>query len=181
MPPRLQECTLDDLFLLAEIAKDTFTKAFEQENNPDDFNAYLNTAFSPSRLRAELSNINSDFYFILNGSDLVGYLKLNENEAQTDIKSSEAIELERLYIRHLFQGLQIGHWTLNEIKKIALRRRKKFIWLGVWEKNFRAIEFYRRHGFSKFGVHPYYVGNDKQTDWLMRFNVRVDDCADCTH
>lgn len=60
---------------------------------------------------------------------------------------------------------------LNEVKKIASHKQKTFLWLGVWEKNDRAIEFYQNHGFSKFGTHPYYIGEDKQTDWLMRFEM----------
>lgn len=181
MQPRLQECTIDDLSLLTEISRRTFEQAFEKENDAADFETYLKTAFSPTRLGAELNNANTVFYFIVVSSDLVGYLKLNENAAQTDIKLGEAIELERIYIRPPFQGLKIGHWALNEVKKIAFRKQKTFIWLGVWEKNQRAIEFYQRHGFSKFGTHPYYVGKDKQTDWLMRFDIRIESQVDKAH
>jgi len=52
--------------------------------------------------------------------------------------------------------------------EIARKKQKQFIWLGVWEKNKRAIDFYTRWGFEKFGEWDFLLGNDLQRDWLMK-------------
>jgi ribosomal protein S18 acetylase RimI-like enzyme len=70
-----------------------------------------------------------------------------------------------------FQGEQIGTKMLFKAIEIAFDKNKKHLWLGVWEKNTDAIRFYQKHGFLKFNTHPYYIGKDKQTDWLMRFDL----------
>lgn len=171
MQLRLHKCDSDDLRPLANISRKTFTDAFEKDNNPQDFKAYVDYAFKEDKLLVEMQNPNTSFYFVFKDAIRVGYLKLNEKEAQTDIKSDKSIELERIYILQDFQGHRIGKWILGQVKKIASEKHKEFIWLGVWEKNTKAIGFYRKHGFSKFGTHPYYVGSDKQTDWLMRFDL----------
>jgi len=44
----------------------------------------------------------------------------------------------------------------------------QYIWLGVWEKNTDAKRFYERHGFVEFGSHEFKMGDDVQTDILMR-------------
>ncbi|MGB6150388.1 MAG: GNAT family N-acetyltransferase [Pricia sp.] len=173
MPLNLRQCRSNDLDRLAEISRKTFVDAFETDNNPDDFKAYIDSAFKKDKLSSELENRDTAFYFVFQDSALVGYLKLNENDAQSDIKAEEDIELERIYVLQDYQGQRIGEWMLNEVKKIASAKKKRFLWLGVWENNRKAIQFYRKHGFSKFGTHPYYVGNDKQTDWLMRFELNV--------
>jgi diamine N-acetyltransferase len=41
------------------------------------------------------------------------------------------------------------------------------VWLGVWEKNQRAIEFYRKWGFRQTGSHIFSLGDDPQTDLIM--------------
>ncbi|MBT8300610.1 MAG: GNAT family N-acetyltransferase, partial [Maribacter sp.] len=105
------------------------------------------------------------------GNDLVGYLKLNVNEAQSDLKGEDSIELERIYVVREFQGKGIGKEMLAYAKRLAAKTTKAFLWLGVWERNKGAIKFYKQNGFSKFGMHPYYVGKDKQMDWLMRFDL----------
>jgi len=51
---------------------------------------------------------------------------------------------------------------------IALEKNYHTIWLGVWEHNQRAIDFYKRWGFKKFDEHDFILGNDVQKDWLMK-------------
>lgn len=102
---------------------------------------------------------------------LVGYFKLNFNKAQTDVKLPGSVELERIYVIQSHQGKQIGATILKKAKKMLNLKQKSFLWLGVWEHNKEAIRFYQRHGFYQFGTHPYFIGNDEQTDWLMRYDL----------
>ncbi|MGB5388292.1 MAG: GNAT family N-acetyltransferase [Eudoraea sp.] len=171
MKLHLSKCTNSDLDKLISISRKTFIEAFAENNNPDDFKAYMKKAFSKEQLLLELANPHSSFYLVLSENEVLGYFKLNENEAQTDIKDKNAIELERIYVKNEFQGNQVGHWMLNRIKYIAANKKKSYLWLGVWEKNSNAIRFYKKNGFIKFGEHPYYIGSDKQMDWLMKLNL----------
>ena len=171
MQLRFQKCALSDKELLIEISKTTFVDAFEKDNDPEDFKAYINVAFAKENILNQLKNQDVDFYFVFKNEELVGYIKLNENDAQTDIKSEKAIELERIYVLQQFQGKQIGKLMLHKAIKIASEKHKEYIWLGVWEKNLDAIRFYEKFGISKFDTHPYYIGKDKQIDWLMRYEL----------
>jgi len=164
-------CTLKDLQILVEISIKTFVSAFEKQNNPEDFKTYMDNAFSKEKLKKELIDENTSFYFVYNEKDLVGYFKLNEKESQTEPLGNSSIEIERIYVLDEFQGQQIGKQLLFKIIEKANQDNLSFIWLGVWEKNTAAIRFYERNGFVKFNTHPYYIGNDKQTDWLMRLDL----------
>lgn len=169
---RFQKCTLSDLEQLVEISKTTFVNAFEKYNDPEDFKNYIDSAFEKNNIAKQLNTNNSFFYFVFKNAQLVGYFKLNIGDAQTDIKSEESIELERIYVRQEFQGQQIGKHVLQEAIKLASQQDKTYMWLGVWEKNTDAIRFYHNYNFAKFDTHPYYIGKDKQTDWLLRFELK---------
>jgi len=171
MKLHLSKCTNSDLDRLISIARKTFIDAFAEDNNPDDFKAYMKKAFSKEQFLCEMADPQTSFYLVLSKNEVLGYFKLNENEAQSDIRDENAIELERIYVKSTFQGNQIGHWMLNHIKDIATKKNKSYLWLGVWEKNGNAIRFYEKNGFIKFGRHPYYIGRDKQMDWLMKLNL----------
>ncbi|WP_190810493.1 GNAT family N-acetyltransferase [Flagellimonas sp. S3867] len=171
MELKLQRCVIEDLEKLVTISKATFIDAFEKDNNPADFESYINEAFSSERLRSELENKNTRFYFVFSGHELIGYLKLNKGPAQSDIKDDQSLELERIYVIQQFQGKGIGNWLLQQVIQIARNEASNYVWLGVWQKNQAAVRFYLRHGFQKFDTHPYYIGKDKQTDWLMRLNL----------
>ncbi|WP_431126813.1 GNAT family N-acetyltransferase [Flagellimonas flava] len=163
-----RECTLSDLDALIQISKDTFIAAFEEENEPEDFREYIASAFSREQVQKELLNVDSQFYFVFENMDLVGYFKVNNGQAQTDVKDNNSLELERIYVVDGHQGKGIGAWMLQQIINLAKHNGMAYVWLGVWEHNPGAIRFYQKHGFTKFGTHPYYIGNDKQTDWLLR-------------
>ena len=171
MEKRLQKCSLSELDDLVQISKKTFIDAFEKDNAPDDFKSYIGFAFGREKLLSELKDSNSSFYFAHQDEVLAGYFKLNRNDAQTDLKQKESIELERIYVLEQFQGMKIGEWMLAQAISLARTEQKQFLWLGVWEKNTRAVKFYEKHGFIKFGKHPYYIGADKQMDWLMRYDL----------
>lgn len=171
MEINFQKCGEEHLDTLVEVSKATFITAFKDQNNPDDFDAYIAHAFSRPRLYTELNNAETAFYFVYGNGELVGYFKLNTNNAQTDIKLPESMELERIYVLRNFQGRGLGEIIVEKAKKMAKDLGKAFLWLGVWEKNQRAIKFYERQQFYQFGTHPYYIGNDKQTDWLMRSDL----------
>jgi len=166
-----EKCTIKDLEKLVEISRITFINAFEKDNNPEDFNNYINTAFGVERIKTELLNPNSKFYFAYFNNELIGYFKLNENNAQTEQFNQNTIELERIYILNKFQGKQLGKQLLFKIISIAKAKQVSFLWLGVWRKNTGAIRFYKKYNFKKFDTHFYYIGNDKQTDWLMKLNL----------
>ncbi|MBT8236790.1 MAG: GNAT family N-acetyltransferase [Bacteroidia bacterium] len=171
MPLHLIPCTPKELPLLVELGRETFKDAFAEANDPKDFQAYIEKAFSKKRIQAELNNPHSFFYLVYSDDKLAGYFKLNYLSAQTDIKSKEGAELERIYVLKAFQNQHIGQWMLEQAIKLAGKIGKDFLWLGVWEKNPGAIRFYERNGFEKFGKHPYYVGSDKQMDWLMKLDL----------
>ncbi|RYC52453.1 GNAT family N-acetyltransferase [Flagellimonas olearia] len=166
-----RQCSVSDLDTLVKISKDTFVAAFEQDNDPTDFQEYINKAFSRERLERELENPDSLFHFVYESNTLVGYFKVNLGTAQTDVHDEKAMELERIYVLEGHQGKQIGAQILQYIIQLVVEQKMEYLWLGVWEHNPKAIRFYQRHGFQKFGEHPYYIGTDEQTDWLLRLEV----------
>lgn len=171
MSIHFRKCILSDLNELVAISKTTFVEAFEKDNDPTDFKVYIDVAFATATIKKQLENIDSTFYFVFKDAILVGYFKLNVNKAQTDIKADDSIELERIYVLKEYQGKQIGKRMLQYAINSAKEQKKANIWLGVWENNVDAIRFYEKYGFEKFDTHPYYIGDDKQTDWLMRFDL----------
>ena len=167
----LQECTLENLEVLLRLSRETFEDAFAHLNDPRDFQEYMDSAFSRDALQKELHDPHSSFYFVYCDGMLAGYFKLNRAEAQTDLHDPQSLELERIYVHKDFQGKKIGQWMLSQIKNLTARDGYRYLWLGVWEVNTNAIRFYQKNGFEKFGEHPYFIGKDRQNDWLMRYDI----------
>ena len=168
MEKYLKKCTIEDLDVLRELCIRTFYETFAHLNTVEDMQAYLDEAFEINKFRGELNNPNSDFFFLYFNDTLAGYLKLNEALAQTDINDSSALEVERIYVASEFQGEGLGRYLMEQAITIAIERKKTYAWLGVWEKNEKAIRFYKKNGFYENGTHTFVVGEDVQTDYIMR-------------
>ena len=171
MERRVLQCDESHLNELLQIAELTFRDAFESMNNPEDFQHYIRTTFNEIQFRKELHTKGSSFYFLYVNDRLAGYFKTNENTAQTDIKDPLAMELERIYVLPEYQGKGHGQYMLKWVKSQAQKLGKQYVWLGVWKRNKDAVRFYGSCGFRIFGEHPYYIGKDRQMDWLMRLDL----------
>ncbi|MEH7524836.1 GNAT family N-acetyltransferase [Bacillus sp. JJ1503] len=167
MTIKLKKCTHEDLQTLQEISIETFNDTFKDQNSPENMNAYLERAFNLKQLEKELSNMSSEFFFVYFHNEMAGYLKVNTNEAQSEEMGKESFEIERIYIKNKFQKHGLGKYLLNQAMEIAMDRKKKKIWLGVWEKNENAIAFYKKMGFVQTGAHSFYMGDEEQTDLIM--------------
>ena len=169
--PHFRKCSLDMLQELCDISISTFTDNYSHLNNANDFDEYLNKAFSESQLKSELINSQSAFYCCYLEDKLTGYIKVNLSDAQTDINDSTSLEIERIYVLKPFQGKGIGLALLNKAIEIAIENSLAYVWLGVWQENQKAISFYEYHGFHQFGTKHFYLGNDLQDDALMKLPI----------
>ena len=160
-----------DIQLLREISIATFTETFASFNSEQNMKAYIGTAFSLEKLESELNTPNSAFYFLYNDQVLAGYLKLNEGNAQTEANQSCSLEIERIYVLSRFQGKKFGQALFEKALEVAKQKNVKYVWLGVWEKNERAIQFYQKNGFKSFDKHVFLLGDDKQIDILMKLEL----------
>ena len=161
-----------DLPKLEEISRSTFFDAFGAQNNPEDLHSYLDNAFSESSLKNELLDPHSEFYFATIQQEIVGYFKINFSRAQTDFQEDDGMELERIYVLKQHQNQKIGQAMLDAVIEMAIQRKMRYLWLGVWEKNENAVRFYKRNRFEFAGSHDFWVGNDLQTDQIMKLDLR---------
>lgn len=172
MTIRITRCTPEDLLTLQDISCVTFYETFKEQNSTENMSAYLERAFNLGQLEKELSNASSEFYFTYFNNELAGYLKVNINDAQSEDMGSEALEIERIYIRSDFQKHGLGKYLFNKAVDIAQEHNKSKIWLGVWEKNENAIAFYQRMGFVESGSHSFYMGDEEQIDIIMALDIQ---------
>lgn len=152
---------------LQQLSITTFTDAFAAQNKEEDMAQYLNIAFAIDRLTEELNDKECEFYFIEKEENKAGYIKLNKKCKCAIETHQPAVELERIYILHPYQKNGLGQQLLNFALQWGRKRSAHTLCLGVWEHNVRAISFYERNGFSRYGSHIFMLGTDPQTDLLM--------------
>jgi ribosomal protein S18 acetylase RimI-like enzyme len=167
----IKKISIKDLTQLQKIGKETFTETFTEHNTKEDLDKYLEESFSNEKLSSELDNPYSSFYFAALEDNVVGYLKINFGASQTELKDNEALEIERIYVLQAFHGKKLGQALYEKAISIAKEMKVKYVWLGVWEQNHRALQFYKKNGFVPFDTHIFKLGNDEQTDIMMKLEL----------
>jgi ribosomal protein S18 acetylase RimI-like enzyme len=162
----------DEIGIICSLGKQTFYEAFADQNDPDDLKKYLDESFTREKIESEFQNQDSSFYFSLQGETITGYLKLNKGKAQTDFFGNEYLEVERLYVLEKYKATGIGRSLMKKAFEIAESEGSRYVWLGVWEFNEPAKAFYKKLGFERYGQHTFQLGNDPQTDIILRKPVK---------
>lgn len=164
----IKKCTLNELSSLQEICRRTFAETYGSQNTAENMKKYMDSAYSDEVLSEELSSPDSVTYIAYENSSPIGYMKLNRKGEQTESGYKNSLELQRIYIIPEAKGHGVGSRFIELAEKTAKRLGLEYVWLGVWEKNSAAITFYEDKGFKRFSEHTFVLGDERQTDFLMR-------------
>lgn len=173
MEIKITKIKANEITELQKIGKKTFSETFSDNNTEESMAQYLETSFATEKLLAEVNDKNSEFYFARLDHTIIGYLKLNTGSSQTEIKDENALEIERIYVSKDFHGKKVGQALYDKAIAIAAEKSVDYIWLGVWENNWQAIGFYKKNGFREFDKHIFRLGDEEQTDIMMKLDLKT--------
>lgn len=163
----IRTCTLHDADKIVSLGIRTFRDTFDEFNKPEDMMKYLNSTFTKTRVQKEIAELGSVFFLAEKGDDAIGYARVRNSPTPDGLTSERPLEIERLYADKRYLGKRVGYLLMNECLRYAKDHNFDTVWLGVWEHNARAIAFYEKWGFKRFGEHLFMLGDDPQTDNLM--------------
>lgn len=163
----IRRAVAEDAADLAALAEKTFRDAFAGDNDPGDMDDYCRTAFAPDLQRAQILDADIDTLLACDAQGAVAaYVQLRPG-APAEGAAPGPIELWRFYVDAAHHGRGLAQRLLASAFEAAAARGARTMWLGVWERNFRAQAFYRKFGFTEIGRHTFTLGRDRQTDLLM--------------
>ena len=156
-----------DAAALAAFAARTFEETFGADNRPDDLRAHLSNAFGRLQQTQELLNPNMVTLLAHQHEILVAFAQVQRKDPPPCVSAQRPIELHRFYVDRPAHGKGIAHQLMSAVHKVARSFGGTHLWLGVWERNPRAIAFYKKVGFTDCGSTVYHVGPDPQIDRVM--------------
>jgi diamine N-acetyltransferase len=172
VPHTIRPATIDDAAALSRLAASTFRETFEGENAPEDMARYLAEAFTPEQQAAEITDpastvLLAEYHGESGGAELVGYAHLIAGPVPEAVRGPAVLELKRIYVARAWHGQGVAQALMAAAIEGARARGARTLWLGVWERNPRAVAFYAKYGFTRVGEHTFVLGSDAQTDWLF--------------
>lgn len=157
-----------EVSVLSEVSCKCFYDTFHAQNDDEDIKLFLEKSLNRNALLVELQQPENYFFFARIEGEIAGFLKLTDATPSSLSSEFTGLEIARIYVLDHKIGTGIGKRLIEFAFSFGRKLDKNIIWLGVWEHNIRAIDFYRKYGFERFGEHIFMVGKDAQTDWLMK-------------
>lgn len=163
----------EDAEALSTLAMTSFSDTFGYTYTPDDLSHYLATTYSPTIQKQEILSNHLKVFVVFEkeSTQMMGYAMLNPSSIEVGITGPHPLEIKRLYIAKEYHGTGAAHLLMEVLFKSIDECGAKTIWLGVWESNFRAHNFYQGYGFVKVGQHVFTVGNHQDVDYLFQLNL----------
>ncbi|MBT8931094.1 GNAT family N-acetyltransferase [Lactobacillus delbrueckii subsp. bulgaricus] len=157
-----------DLPELIAISRETFADTFGKDNSPEDMAKFLDENYNEDKLGGEMATPGSFFYFLKADGEVAGYLKLDVDDAQNEEVDPNGLEIERIYLQKSSQHRGLGKQLFEFAEEKGREWGKSVLWLGVWEHNENAKNFYASRGLTRFSEHVFVLGDDRQTDFLLK-------------
>src|SRR6185369_13485278 len=155
----IRRATVSDAAHLADLAARTFHDTFAPHNRPEDMEAFVSTAYGEAKQREEIEDRDRITLLVEETDTLVAYAQLRIDIPQ--------IEIGRFYVDRPWHGRGVAQTLMSAVLELARDLGATRLWLGVWERNARAIAFYEKFGFRDCGSQPFLLGSDLQTDRVM--------------
>ncbi len=171
----VRDATFSDALVITQLSVTTFAETFAADNKKEDMDKYIREEMSYDKIAAEVGDGANSFFLVEVAGVAAGFAKVRSIKHPAELEGTRSLEIERLYALKAHHGKRIGAALMQKCLDHAARNNFHTIWLGVWEHNHKAIEFYKRWGFEFFSSHVFKLGDDEQTDLMMKKEIKFDE------
>ncbi len=154
----LRRATAGDEPRLARLGPAPIREAFGGEFPAAEVDARMAMIYSRSQLRADLADPRQAWFLALASGRAVGFLALREGRAPGCVAGPRPVEIARVYVRAAWHGRGPAFALMDAGLVEAEARGAGVLWLQAWERNPKALAFYRAHGFRRVGEVPVKFG-----------------------
>ena len=153
---------------LAALAERTFRETYTAHNTPDDMERYVAGHFGPDLQADELRDPATTTLVAEEGGQPAGYVQLGRGPVPVSVSGPDPMEVVRFYVDRPWHGRGVAQRLMEAAVDAARAAGARTLWLGVWERNGRAIAFYRKCGFRDAGHQVFVLGRDRQRDLVLQ-------------
>ncbi len=168
---RIRRAEEADALALAVLAESTFRSAFAASNTAANIQLHCAGSYGQALQLAEIRDSSRETWVAQSGGRLVAYVQLRLETTSPMLLVKRPVEIQRFYVDASHHGGGLAHQLMAHVLIRAEATGSTALWLGVWERNPRALAFYRKWGFEAVGEHTFKLGEDPQRDLILRREV----------
>ena len=169
--PAIRRATVADAATLTALGRRTYSDTFAADNTPEDVAQFLDSAYSTELQTRELADPALTYLVVESDNGMIAFALIRKGKANPCVDDPGAIEVQRFYVDRSSHGTGVAQQLMTACVDFAESCGAETLFLGVWERNARALRFYEKHGFRAVGAQIFRVGSDDQTDIVMARSI----------
>jgi ribosomal protein S18 acetylase RimI-like enzyme len=151
---------------IQEIANKSWAETYKNILSKEQIDYMLTTMYATDVLKAQMENVNYNFYICINSDISIGFIAFELN-----YNNLPKTKIHKLYILPDFQGKGIGKILLDKSIKYALQNCNTTLVLNVNKQN-SAKYFYEKMGFTVSYQEVINIGNGYvMDDFVLEKNI----------
>jgi len=154
--PILRKAGLHDAEILSRLCSETFSDTYASQNKSSDIEFYIQNNFNQQKITEELNQPETVFYLVFEKDSPIAYIKL--------LQCKNKMEISRFYVKKEYFGKGIAQILIKTAKEYTSAKALDTLYLVVWQKNLRAVAFYKKCGFIITGNTIFDWGTGKLDD-----------------
>ena len=165
--PLIRQATLDDVEILCRLGATTFRETYRAISDPREVDEYADEHFTQARVEAWFRRPCARTLLAFAADAPVGYAHVRSAKVPDCIADRKAVELSRLYLLASAQGTGLGGALMTAALAEIAALGGRTVWLGAYDRNVKALDFYARRGFVQVGTHEFEFGGQVYADPVL--------------
>jgi ribosomal protein S18 acetylase RimI-like enzyme len=163
-----RKATLDDTENLVILKQQVWVSTYAVEGIRKEFSDYLLSTFTTENERKNLKNQQKFTLIAESKGHLIGCAEVDLNPSESIPQVESLPEISIFYVLERFCGKGIGKLLLNETLSTLKDLKHNRVWLSVYHKNQRAINFYNQNGFTDIGKMYFEMSGNSYENRIMK-------------
>ncbi len=144
----LEKARPDHIQALQHICCTAYALSFGSHWTEGGLSYYLEAQFNLQRLEKEITGDLTNYFFITQNQDHVGFIKLCNDVELPGEGKARTCEIEKFYVLPKWKGKGIGAAALTAVIDLSILNKIDTLFLCVLDTNIDAIRFYKKAGFK---------------------------------
>ena len=170
---KIRKADLGDASNLAVLKQQVWIATYAVEGIRTEFSDYVLSEFTVENTRNTILNNNKFIYVAEIDNHLIGCLEISFN-VKCPVETETGPEIAVLYVLERYTGMGIGKTLLNRALSLCNELKFNSVWLTVYHKNERAINFYLKQKFNDQGSTYFEMGGNQYENKVMVRKISIE-------
>lgn len=168
----IRKAELIDLEKITVLKQQVWVSTYAEKGITKEFSDYVLSEFSLYDTRKSILDTKRKILIAEIDSHLIGYIEISFTPNYPIPSLINIPKISVIYVLEKFCGMGVGQKLLEEALRILKEKQFTAAWLTAYNRNLRAINFFKKNHFEMIGITHFEMSENKYENTIMIRKIR---------